>query len=167
MMKNLVLEGGEIFAIPLFMKYGTDMERFSKTYHQDNKGIYAFCRIIGEEMGNSYFIEVFSKIGDLGTSFEEIVNSLRLFDPIAITSLGILKKRWIQIYKQQDYDKYKDSKYCDIKLVIGGSKNLQLWHNRSTAPISEEDADKYEQFIFWQASHIEKRIREILGIKEP
>lgn len=50
---------------------------------------------------------------------------------------------------------------------MGGSKNLQLWQNRSTMPISEEEANQYEKFIFWRASHLEKRIRENLGIKEP
>ena len=166
-MKNLDLDGGEIYAIPLFIKYGTDMERFSKKYHQDNNGIYAFCRIISEEMGNSYLIEVFSKIGGLNTSLEEIIKSPRLLNPVAITNLGILKKRWIEVYKQKDYDKFEDSGYCDIKLVMGGSKNLQLWQNRNTKPISEEEAEKHEKFIFWRASHLERRIREALGIQEP
>lgn len=166
-MKNLVLEGGEIFAIPLFIKCETDMKRFSKAYHKNENGFYAFCRIIGEEIGNTYLIEVFSKFGRLDTLFEEIINSPRLFEPIIVTSLGILKKRWIEIYKQKNYDKYKDSRYCDVKLVMGGSKNLQLWQNRNTTPISEEEANQYEKFIFWRASHLEKRIRENLGIKEP
>ena len=118
-------------------------------------------------MGNSYLIEVFSKIGGLNTSLEEIIKSPRLLNPVAITNLGILKKRWIEVYKQKDYDKFEDSGYCDIKLVMGGSKNLQLWQNRNTKPISEEEAENHEKFIFWRASHLERRIREALGIQEP
>lgn len=98
---------------------------------------------------------------------EEIIQSPRLFRPISITGLGIYKKRWIEVYKQENYDKEKDSKYSDIKLVMGGSKDLKLWQNRESTPITAAEAKKYEEFRIWSASHLERRIRETLNIEEP
>lgn len=166
-MKDLDLKGGEIFAIPLFIPYDTDMKRFSKKFHKEKNGQYAFCRIISDEQGGGYLIEVFSEVGCLNSSMEEIIQSPRLFSPIAITGLGIYKKRWLEVYKQENYDKEKDSKYSDIKLVMGGSKDLKLWQNRESKPITEAEAKNYEKFILWRASHLEKRIREVLGMNEP
>lgn len=166
-MKDLDLKDGEIFAIPLFIPYGTDMRRFSKKFHNENNGQYIFCQIISNEQGGGYLIEVFSKVGDLNTNLEDIVKSPRLFQPIAITGLGIYKNRWLKIYEQLDYDKERDSRYSDIKLVMGTIGNFKLWQNRKTTPITDIEAKNYEKFIIWSASHLERRIRESLDIDEP
>ena len=166
-MVDLNIKGGEIFAIPLFIPYDTDMQRFSRKFHKEQNGQYAFCRIISDEQGGGYLIEVFSEVGGLDSNMEEIIQSPRLFRPLSITGLGIYKKRWLEVYKQENYGKEKDSKYSDIKLVMGGSKDLKLWQNREYKPITEEEAKNYEKFIVWRASHLERRIREALSIDEP
>ena len=166
-MKDLDLKGGEIFAIPLFIPYGTDMKRFSKKFHKEQDGDYAFCRIISVEDGDSPIIEVFSKIGRLNNSLDDILQSSRLFRPVAITGLGISKKRWLEVYKQEDYDKERDSNYSDIKLVMGAIGDFKLCQNHTVTPISDKEAKKYEEYRFWSASHLERRIREALGMDEP
>lgn len=166
-MKDLNLNGGDIFAIPLFIPYDTDEKRFSEKFHKESQGDYVFCRIISEEMAKSYMIEVFNKVGSLDTSLDEIVKAPRLFKPIPITTMGIRKKRWIKVYQQESYDKERESNYSEIQLVIGDISGLQLWQNGKTTPITQEEAQHYEFFRFWFASHLEKRIREILKIKEP
>ena len=166
-MKDLNLKSGDIFAIPLFIPYDTDEKRFSERFHKESQGDYVFCRIISEEAAKSYIIEVFDKVGSLDTDLCEILKSPRLFNPIAITTMGIRKKRWIKVHQQENYNKEKDSNYSEIKLVVGGASGLQLWQNGRTTPITQEAAQSYEFFRFWFASHLEKRIRDILKIKEP
>lgn len=158
-MKKLVeQQGGEIYAIPLFISDIADNKSFSRDKYKDRGKEFAFCRIIVDKDGGGLFTEVFDLIGDLNQNLDSIISSRRLFDPIAISGLGIYKKRWKRLYTQEPYDKEKDSKYSEIKLVLGTQDNLRLFQNGEETPISETEAKKYEEWKLWRASHLEKRI---------
>lgn len=158
-MKSLEkLRGGEIFAIPLFLSDIMDNVSFSKNKFEEKGKEFTFCRIIYNKKGSGLIIEVFDIIGSLDQSLESIISAKRLFRPVAITGLGIYKKRWKKLYEQKDYDKEKHSNYSDIKLVLGAGDDLRLWQNDTERPIGEAEAEKYELWKMWRASHLEKRI---------
>ena len=89
---------------------------------------------------------------------DSIISSKRLFDPISSSGIGIYKKRWKKLYEQDDYDMEKDSKYSEIKLVLGTTDDLRLFQNGQETPISEIEAKKYEYWKIWMPSQLEKRI---------
>lgn len=163
-MKKLVeVQGGEIYAIPLFLSNVLDNKSFSRDKFKDRGKEFVFCRIITDKGGGGIFIEVFDLIGHLKQSLESIISSKRLFRPIAVSGLGIYKKRWKKLYVQEPYDKEKDSKYSEIQLVLGVNEDLRLFQNGEEIPINDVDAKKYEMWNLWRASQLEKRIIEELS----
>jgi Immunity protein 26 len=158
-MKRLVsLNGGEIFAIPLFLSDIPENIRITKDKFEGRGKEFAFCRIISDEQGGGYFAEVFNLIGSLNQNLESIINSERLFRPISILATGIYKQRWKKIHVQKDYDKERDSKYSEIQLIEGAGDDLYLWQNGKRRPISREESKRYEEWEIWRATHLEKRI---------
>lgn len=164
-MKSLEkLKGGEIFAIPLFTSDIMDNISFAKNKFEDKGKEFAFCRIIYNKKGSGLLIEVFDLIGSLNQDLKSIISSNRLFRPIAITGLGIYKKRWKKLYEQKNYDKERDSNYSKIQLVLGAGDDLRLWQNGTEKPINKTEAENYEIWTMWRASHLEKRIiKELFG----
>lgn len=164
-MKSLEkLKGGEIFAIPLFVSDIMDNISFSRNKFEDKGKEFAFCRIIYNKKGSGLIIEVFDLIGTLNQDLESIISSKRLFRPIAVTGLGIYKKRWKKLYEQKDYDKETHSNYSEIQLVLGAGDDLRLWQNGQEKSINQTEAKKYELWTMWRASHLEKRINsELFG----
>lgn len=161
------VQGGEIFAIPLFLPYGSDNQRFKKADFIGTDKKFVFCRVISDMQGGGIFIEVFSLVGNLSSKIEDILSSPRLFLPVSVTGLGFYKKRWILIHKQNGYDKEKDSHYSHIQLVVGYEPPF-LWQNGVSKEISVEESKRYERWQIWSASHLEKRIIDTLkkqGIK--
>jgi len=157
------LKGGEIFAIPLFLSDVIDTKNFARENFLDKGNEFAYCRVIRNAAGGRIFIEVFSLIGGLDIDMESIIQSGRLFQPIAITGLGIGKKRWKKLFEQPNYDKEIHSHYSRIQLVEGVGDNLRLVKNGKKTPISRKEASKYERWIAWRASHLEKRILETIS----
>ena len=157
------LKGGEIFAIPLFVSDILDTKSFSREKFEDRGAEFAFCRVISNRQGGGIFIEVFDLIGGLETDLKSIINSQRLFRPISITGLGIGKKRWKKLFVQEPYDKESDSNYSKIQLVLGFANHLRLWQNGVEQPISVQDAETYESWDVWRASHLEERIIKALN----
>ena len=160
-MKNVI--PGEVYAIPLFLKDILPMTRISlKDLRGDDKK-FAYYRII-EDLGvRGILVEVFNKVGTLDISIEDVVESMRLFPPIIITPLPIQKGRWRRIGKQENYNKEQDSMYSDITLVSGAEGHYFLWRGgHSLGQIPDEAIEPYEQWIFWLAPHLEKRIIKAL-----
>ena len=91
------VSGGEIFAIPLFLTDRSDLERFKKSDFSGENKKFAYCRIIKDRGGGGILIEVFTLIDGLSPEIEDIIQSGRLFPPIAINGLGIYKKRWPKV----------------------------------------------------------------------
>ena len=59
-------------------------------------------------------------------------------------------------------DKERDSNSSEIQLVLGDHTSPRLWQNGKENPISPEEAQRYERWVIWRASHLEKRIIEEL-----
>ena len=160
-MKNVI--PGEIYAIPLFLADIIDMTRVTlKDLRGDDKK-FVYFRIIEDRGVGGILIEVFNKVGTLDISIEEVIESMRLFPPIIITTLSIRKGRWRRIGKQENYNKEKDSMYSDITLVSGATGHYFLWKGgHSLGQIPDETIEPYEQWIYWRAHHLEERIIKAL-----
>ena len=98
---------GEFYAIPLFLSEYIETQRFKKADLEGDDKLFAFCRII-DDSGVSIIIEVFKLVSKLPVTFENILNSGRLYDPIMINGLGIYKKD----------GNYSESKRVMIKKLI-------------------------------------------------
>ncbi len=164
-MKKLVtLNGGEIFAIPLFLSDEKSTKSFARNKFTDKGKEFVFCRIIEDRQGSGYLTEIFDLVGNFDESLDNILQSKRLFQPIAITGMAITTKRWRKVHLQEDYDKERDSKYSEIKLVLGSYDDLSLWQNGQETEISETEAENYERWQIWMPSQLEKRIiKELFG----
>jgi len=165
-MKRKYCEGGEIFCIPLFFDTGEQYNSKQKLRKEDANKNFAFGRVI--EQGGSILVEIFKITGTLSLNLEEITSSDLLFAPIQIFLTGVLKKRWKVIGKTENYDKYKDSNYSNINIVLGGYDNLRLYNFESNAErkITKEEARKYEMAIVWHPAQLEPRIIEELNGKK-
>lgn len=164
-MKKLVhVEPGEIYAIPLFLSDRPVNENFSREKFDGDDKEFCFCRIIEDRLGSGIIVEVFNIKGNLKTDLETIINSPRLFRPIAIAGLGIYKKRWRKIHTQENYDREKDSHYSKIQLVLGPRDARRLWQNGVETPITVEQAKEYESWVVWVTDQLEKRIIQELSI---
>ena len=91
------VRGGEFFAIPLFLSDRSELERFKKADFLGETKKFAYCRIIKDLGGGGIIVEVFNLINGLSPRIEDIIQAGRLFRPIAVSGLGIYKKRWVKI----------------------------------------------------------------------
>lgn len=158
-MKKLVnVRPGEIYAIPLFVSDQADTKSFAREKFDLKPGKFGFCRIIEDQGGSGIIAEVFKFTGEQDTDQATIVGSGRLFPPIAITGLGIYKKRWRKCYTDDQFDREKDAAYSQITLVLGPDNDLRLWQNGVETPINREASRHYELWVIWSASQVEKRI---------
>lgn len=158
-MKKLVkVNPGEIYAIPLFVSDQPDVKSFAREKYGASAGEFAFCRIIEDRGGSGIIVEVFKYTGEQNADPSSILISSRLFPPIAISGLGIAKKRWRLLHADESFDKEKDAKYSEITLVLGPDNDLRLWQNGVETPITLEASRQYELWVIWSSSQVEKRI---------
>jgi len=155
------IKGGEIVAIPLFIK-----DNKAKLKKEDFNKEFAFARAITER-GGAQIIEIFNKTGNIDTDINEILNSGLLRKPLYTVWSGIIKKRWKVIHQTENYNKERDSNYNDIELVLGGMDDLRIWHakDNSETPITKEDFFKgnYQLMAIYDYIQIERKILESLG----
>jgi hypothetical protein len=161
------VRGGEFFAIPLFLSDRSELERFKKADFLGETKKFAYCRIIKDLGGGGIIVEVFNLINGLSPRIEDIIQSGRLFRPIAVSGLGIYKKRWVKIGQQEHYDEEKDSQFSQIQLVLPAlpQESPRLWQNGQEKFISFEESNDYEGWTIWLSSHLEKRIIDILNTR--
>ena len=164
------VSGGEIFAIPLFLSDRSELERFKKSDFLGEDKQFAYCRVIKDLGGGGIIVDFFNLIDGLSPEIENIIQSGRLFPPIAINGLGIYKKRWPKVGQQEKYDCEIDSHFSQIQLVLPAlpHESPRLWQNGQEKYISADESSHYEKWIVWLSSHLEKRIIETLkerGIK--
>jgi hypothetical protein len=162
MSKLVTLDGGEIFAVPLFLADVPVTKSFATSSFSDRGNEFAFIRVIKDMLGGGFLCEVFRITGSLATEVETIVTAPRLFPPVAVSGLGILKKRWKKIGEQKGYDREQHSGYSQIRLVIGDPLKPRLWQNGQETPISLAESKTYEQWQVWMPNQIEKRIIDAL-----
>lgn len=161
-MGEVKITPGEIFCIPLFMPKD-DWKLKTKLSDKDLDKEFAFGRVI--ETSSSVLVEIFKKIGSAKTNIDEIVNSGIMFSPLQIFWDGIVKKRWKVIGKTENYDKFKDSDYKNLKMVFGTDKDFRLreFATKKETPIQREDISQYEFSIVWFPIDLENRILESLS----
>ena len=156
--------GGDIFAIPLFLSDRSELERFKKSDFLGEDKKFAYCRVIKDLGGGGILIEVFNLIDGLSPTVDGIIQSGRLFPPIAINGLSIYKKRWPKVGQEEKYDCEIDSHFSQIQLLLPAlpGESPRLWQNGQEKFISLEESKNYEEWTIWLSSHIEKRIIETL-----
>jgi hypothetical protein len=159
------LEPGEVIAIPLFLTSEPPLTRFRAHAFQDRGDEFVFCRVIEDKRGAGIIIEVFDHVGGLGADIAHVVAADRLFRPVAITGLGIYKKRWPRIGVCDPYDRERDSGYSQIQLVTGTRDRPQLWQDGVETPIDVETAKQYEPWELWDEPDLETRIVAALAAR--
>lgn len=162
-MKEIIVTPGEIFCIPLFMPKD-DWKLKTKLSDNDLDKNFAFGRVI--ETNSSVLVEIFNEIGPATKNLNDIINSGILISPIQIFWDGIVKKRWKIIGKTENYNKYENSNYANLKMAFGveGDFRLRDLNLKKESPISREDLVNYEFSVVWFPIDLENRIIEKLGI---
>jgi hypothetical protein len=162
-MKKIVVIPGKIFCIPLFMPKD-DWKLKTKLSDEDLNREFAFGRVI--ETGSSVLVEIFNKTGTANTGIDEIVCSGIMFSPVKIFWDGVVKKRWKVIGQTENYDKFKDSNYNNLKMVFGIGEDFRLrdFGTEKETPISREEftLKGYEFSTVWFPIDLENRL---LGLK--
>ena len=152
---------GSIFCIPLFMPKD-DWKLKVKLTNEDLSKNFVFGRVI--ETSSSVLVEIFNYVGCATSDVNDIIKSGIMFSPIQIFWEGIIKKRWRIIDHPTNYDKYKDSNYKDLKMVVGMDEDFRLrdLSTKTETPISSVESDKYEFSVVWFPIDLENRIIEHL-----
>ena len=157
------VQPGEVVAIPLFLTSEPALTRFRTKAFQDRGDEFVFCRVIEQRGGAGIIVEVFDRVGGLGTDIADVTAADRLFRPVAITGLGIHKKRWPRMGVCDPYDRERDSGYSQIQLVLSPYDCPRLWQDGVETPTDVETAKEYESWRLWSAPDLEQRIVDALG----
>jgi hypothetical protein len=158
-MKKIIVIPGEIFCIPLFMAKD-DWKLKTKLTNDDLDKDFAFGRVI--ETSSSVLVEIFNKISSANTDINEIINSGTMMSPIQIFWDAVVKKRWRVIGQTENYDKFKDSNYENLRMVFGIGEDFRLrdFSTKKEIPISREEFELkgYEFSTVWFPIDLENRI---------
>ncbi|MEL0650612.1 Imm26 family immunity protein [Algibacter sp. TI.3.09] len=149
---------GAVFCIPLFMPKD-DWKLKVKLTKDDLSKNFAFGRVI--ETSSSVLVEIFNYIGCANSDLKQVINSGIMYSPIQIFWDGIIKKRWKIIEQTENYDKYKDSNYNNLKMVFGGiGFRLRDFSTKKETPITREEVKlkEYEFSTVWFPIDLENRI---------
>lgn len=164
MAKEVIINAGEIFCIPLFMSKD-DWKLKEKLSDKDLDKDFAFGRVI--EMKGSVLVEIFNKIAPATTDFKEIEASGVMFSPIQIFWIGVTKKRWRVIGKTDNYDPYEHSNYDNLYMALGFDGDFRLRHfatETETSITRQEIIEKNYNFaVVWFPIDLENRILEHLS----
>ncbi|MFB2928683.1 Imm26 family immunity protein [Aeromonas hydrophila] len=151
------MKAGDVYSIPLFLTGVSGLESFYR-YDFTKEGMtFCFARAIEDRGGSGLIIEVFNTQGGIDMSLSEIINSSRLFNPVAVAGEAIKKKRW-RLIGSTDYEKERDSHYSEITFLIGPRDNRSIWKGGVEIPIDDSNCHDFEEYIIWPAVQIEQRI---------
>ena len=159
---KITIDIGSVFCIPLFMDK-SDWKLKSKLSDTDLDKDFAFGRVMNTS--SSVLVEIFRVIGPANMNISVITNSGIMFSPVKIFWDGIIKKRWRIIGQTDNYDKYKDSNYSNLKMAFGLDNNIRL-RNMATEveiPITREEMKNYEYASVWFPIDLEIRILTYLN----
>ena len=167
MAKKILLHGGEIFCIPLFMPKD-DWQLKIKLSEKDLDNDFAFGRVI--ETSSNVLVEIFNKIGSAKIDINDIVNSGVMFSPLLIFWDGVAKKRWKIIGSTDNYDKFNHSNYGNLKMVFPDPDDnfrLRDFTSGIETKISRKEVEdkKYEGSCVWWPIDLENRIIEKMNGK--
>ena len=154
---NIRVDIGSIFCIPLFMDKN-DWKLKTKLREEDLDKEFAFGRVI--DTSSSVLVEIFKEIGPATTDLSEIVSSGVMFSPVKIFWDGVIKKRWRVIGQTENYDKFKDSDFSNLKMVFGLDDDMRLRDlaTEKETPISRDEIKHYEYATVWSPIDLENRI---------
>ena len=160
-MNKIIVKPGEVFGIPLFMPKN-DWGLKSKLTEEDLNKDFVFGRVI--ETNSSVLVEIFNKVGSAYTELNEIISSGIMYSPLQIFWDGIIKKRWRKIGQTENYSKYKDSNYANLKMVFGVPENFRLreFATAKETPITREEMERnlYSYSTVWFPIDLENKIIE-------
>lgn len=126
---------------------------------------FVFGRVI--ETNSSVLVEIFNKVGNAYTEINDIIGSGIMFSPLQIFWDGIIKKRWKKIGQTENYNKYKDSNYANLKMVFGVPENFRLreFATAKETPITCEEMERnqYSYSTVWFPIDLENKIIETLA----
>lgn len=163
-MKKIIVKPGEIFGIPLFMPKDDWEFKFKLTSEDLNKD-FVFGRVI--QTTSDVLVEIFNKVGNAHTELSDIISSGVMFSPLLIFWDAIVKNRWIRLGQTEDYDKYKDSNFANLKMVFGppGDFRLKEFSTGKETPISREEMERnhYSYSVVWDHIRLENKIIEKLA----
>jgi hypothetical protein len=165
-MKKIIVTPGEIFCIPLFMPKD-DWKLKTKLSEIDLNKDFAFGRVI--ETSSSILVEIFNKIDSARTNIDEVIHSGIMFSPVQIFWDAVVKKRWRVIGQTENYDKFEDSNYSNLKMAFGvdGDFRLRDFGTKKEIPVLREELTQYEFSVVWFPIDLENRIIEKLGYVPP
>lgn len=156
---------GSIFFIPLFLPEGIKDNR--KSYYRyrfqaDER--YAFGRLINRTQSSGDLVEIFSYVGSIPQTPDEILGSSLMFDPLHV-AIGFSKKRWRFIFENPDYDRVRDSNYADISFLLGDHRDPILWTGgKEIGNISPSKSKAYNHWTIHVPTKLEKKIRDHVQI---
>lgn len=165
------LHPGDVFTIPLFLPaYQTwrkpieDMVDYKK-YSFPPNDIYAFGRFIEHYVGNFDLVEIFSYIGQIPESPEEIIDSGWLFDPVMVVGV-FYRQRWRVLFDTPEYDKWTDSNYDNISFLLYD----ELWKGGKKQFITQQQKKELYQsgildMVMYSGVQLEQKIRSNLTMK--
>lgn len=158
-MKYLEKREGGIFVIPLFLPEGIkeNLKNY-KTVDFPHGERYAYGRLIEMNDSTGDLVEIFRHIGEIPSSEEIIVASGRLVDPIH-TTIAFDRNRWRFVFEPLNYDREIDSRYSEIRFVLGTENDYQLWEGGGKRKISNSEARKYALWTVFNPTRVESAIR--------
>ncbi len=165
--KTIDVHPGDIFAIPLFLPSERDDYLgnidYSK-YEFPSDDIYAFGRLIEMQAANVDLIEIFSYIGQIPETPENIIHSGRMFAPEHIGRSSFTKGRWRVLFSNPHYDMWKDSDYENIAFL---SPVGHMWKGKEEIRITKEKRAELKEagipdWIMYFDVDLEIRIRSVL-----
>lgn len=161
---------GSIFFIPLFLP--NDIKNNRKNYQNYRflpKETYAFGRLIEIDQSSGDLVEIFNYAGSIPENSSVIIESGRIFYPLHVT-MGFEKRRWGFIFDNNNYDKFKDSKYSDITFLLGDFDTPKLWKGgKDLGSLDTEKAELYNNWVVYPPTQLEDKIREklVVHLKSP
>jgi len=161
-MKYLEAKEGSIFFIPLFLPNGIkeNLKGYGR-YKFEEKGPYAFGRLIEDGKSLGHLIEIFNYVGAIPNEYSVIIDSGRMFAPVH-TTMGFQKKRYRFIFESMAYDKEIDSNYKEIGFRLAN----EIWKGGNVIKnYSKEDWKKYDDSILYPPTQLENKIREHIDMK--
>lgn len=162
------IRSGDIFIIPLFLpafQEWRDLECVIdyRKYKFHESDICAFGRLIEEQNGKLYLVEIFSYVGKIPESPEVIIHSGRLFEPVFV--VGVFSRdRWRFLYDDPHYDKWIDSDYKNISFLL----HTRLWKGGEQIKITYEQSEQFIQsgilgMVIHDGPNLERDIRALLS----
>lgn len=158
-MKKIIVKPGEIFGIPLFMPKDS-LKSSPKLTEEDLNKDFVFGRVI--RVTSDVLVEIFNMVGNAHTELSDIISSGVMFSPLLIFWDGVVIGRWVKLGQTDNYDKYTDSNFANLKMVFGPPEDFRLkeFSTGKETPITREEMERnqYSYSVVWDPIRLEKKL---------